>query len=54
MQKHSAVTAPNGIIFDDFFSFFTKDVTSALLDAICGTGLIQRNPAFPKNFLDAL
>ena len=37
-------------MLDDFLDFFVHDVTAALLDAMCGKGLLERNPAFTGAF----
>jgi hypothetical protein len=50
IQVHKALTAPEGVVMDDFLEFFIHDVTGALLDALCGKGLIERNPTFPSAF----
>jgi hypothetical protein len=35
---------------NDFLDFFATEVISALVDSMCGKGLIDRNPGFPKAF----
>lgn len=34
----------------NFLDFFINDITAALLDAMCGKGLLERNPAFTGAF----
>jgi hypothetical protein len=50
ITKHEASTSPDRIDMPDFADFFTRDVTAALLDAMCGPGLLARNPAFTAAF----
>jgi hypothetical protein len=47
---HQALTVSEGIMLDDFRDFFTNDVTAGLLDAMCGTGLLERNSSFTHAF----
>jgi hypothetical protein len=47
---HKSLSSPEGVILEDFMDFFVADVTAALIDAMCGKGLIQRNPTFPTAF----
>jgi hypothetical protein len=35
--------------WDDFMDLFHNEVTSAVMDAMCGTFLIEQNPSFIKN-----
>jgi hypothetical protein len=37
-------------MLENFIKFFVYDVTTALLDALCGKGLLERNPAFLEAF----
>jgi hypothetical protein len=37
-------------MLQDFMDFFVHDVTAALLDAMCGKALLERNPAFLEAF----
>jgi hypothetical protein len=46
----SIATTPEGIVLDDFLDFFSTETISALVDSMCGTGLVKRNPNFPKAF----
>jgi cytochrome P450 len=46
----SAVSSTEGVVLDDFIDYFAVHVTSALVDSLCGKGLIERNPSFPKAF----
>jgi hypothetical protein len=44
-------------VLENFLDFFSDDVTAALIDAMCGKGLLDRNPTFIKafwNFCDNL
>jgi hypothetical protein len=47
---HKSLFSPDGVMLEDFRDFFVYDVTAALIDAMCGKGLIQRNPAFLMAF----
>jgi hypothetical protein len=47
---HQGLRSPEGVVLEDFLDFFVYDVTSALLDAMCGKGLVERNPNFPRAF----
>ncbi|PSN63612.1 cytochrome P450 [Corynespora cassiicola Philippines] len=49
LQKYDAA-GPDGVLLDDFLDLFVDEVVLAQLDAMCGTGLVQRNPGFPKTF----
>jgi hypothetical protein len=49
-KAHQAYVSPEGVVFDDFIDFFSNDISAALLDAMCGKGLIKRNPTFTKAF----
>jgi hypothetical protein len=37
-------------VLENFLDFFINDVTAALLDAMCGKELLERNPAFTRVF----
>jgi hypothetical protein len=50
IDAHKALDLPEGVVLDDFVDFFNNDVTAALLDAMCGKGLLERNPAFTTAF----
>jgi hypothetical protein len=50
IASHQALASPEGVMLEDFMEFFVNDVTAALLDAMCGKGLLERNPAFPAAF----
>jgi hypothetical protein len=50
IRQHEALTSPDGVKMPDFADFFTHDVTAALLDAMCGPGLLARNPSFTAAF----
>ncbi|KAF2446586.1 cytochrome P450 [Karstenula rhodostoma CBS 690.94] len=47
---HQALSSPEGVVLEDFMDFFVYDVTSALLDAMCGKSLVERDPGFPRAF----
>jgi hypothetical protein len=47
---HKALAILEGVILDDFQDFFVNDVTAALLDAMCGKGLLERNLRFTCAF----
>ncbi|PVH97765.1 cytochrome P450 [Periconia macrospinosa] len=49
-REHQASVAPEGIMLSNFRDFFSDDVTAALLDAMCGKGLLERNPSFTRAF----
>ncbi|KAH8722735.1 cytochrome P450 [Phaeosphaeriaceae sp. PMI808] len=36
--------------WEDFFSFFQKDITAEVINAICGKTLLQQNPGFLEDF----
>ena len=50
IRAHQAFAVTEGVVLENFLDFFTNDVTAALLDAICGKGLLKRNPSFPQSF----
>jgi hypothetical protein len=50
IRQHEALTSPDVVEMPDFATFFTHDVTAALLDAMCGPGLLARNPTFTAAF----
>jgi hypothetical protein len=50
IRAHPALIVSEGIMLDDFRDFFINDVTAALLDAMCGTGLLERTPSFIHAF----
>jgi hypothetical protein len=50
IDAHPALNSPEGVVLEDFMDFFVYDVTSALLDAMCGKYLVERNPDFPRAF----
>jgi hypothetical protein len=49
-ETHQALNLPQGVVLDNFLDVFSNDVTAALLDAMCGKGLLERNPAFTGAF----
>jgi hypothetical protein len=50
IEAHQAWAVPEGVLLENFLDFFTNDVMAALLDAMCGKGLLERNPAFTGDF----
>jgi len=50
IEAHQALTVPDGVMLEDVLDFFINDVTAALLDAMCGKGLLKRNPTFTSAF----
>lgn len=50
INAHSALVSPGGLMMDNFADFFVDDVTAALLTAMCGNGLLDRNPTLTKAF----
>ena len=50
IEAHQALAVPDGVMLEDFLDFFINDVTAALLDAMCGKGLLKRNPTFTSAF----
>ncbi|KAF2655720.1 hypothetical protein K491DRAFT_716013 [Lophiostoma macrostomum CBS 122681] len=46
----SAPDSKDGVVLDDFITYFTTHITPALVDSLCGPGLISRNPTFPQDF----
>jgi hypothetical protein len=50
IEAHQASTVLEGVVLENFLDFFINDVTAALLDAMCGKGLLERNPAFTRVF----
>ena len=50
IETHQALTAPEGLVLDDFIDFFSNEVQGAQIDAMCGKALIERNPGFTKAF----
>jgi hypothetical protein len=50
LGAHQALTSPERVILEDFKDFFVHDVNAALLGALCGKGLLGRNPAFSGAF----
>jgi hypothetical protein len=50
IAAHQAWAVPEGVLLENFLDFFTNDVMAALLDAMCGKGLLKRNPAFTGVF----
>ncbi|KAF2637119.1 hypothetical protein P280DRAFT_521635 [Massarina eburnea CBS 473.64] len=49
-QEHQALNTAEGVVLDNFLDFFSNDVTAALLDAMCGKGLLECNPGFTRAF----
>ncbi|KAF1951449.1 cytochrome P450 [Byssothecium circinans] len=50
IEAHPALGVPGGVVLNNFLDFFSNDVTAALLDSMCGKGLLERNPAFTRAF----
>ncbi|KAF2821982.1 cytochrome P450 [Ophiobolus disseminans] len=50
IAANAALAQPEGFMIDKFLDFFIHDVTAALLDAMCGKGLLERNPTFTGAF----
>ncbi|KAJ4352588.1 uncharacterized protein N0V89_007937 [Didymosphaeria variabile] len=40
----------DSVVLSDFHDFFTSYVTAALLDSMCGKGLLAKNPTFTQAF----
>jgi hypothetical protein len=49
-EAHQGLNLPKGVVLDNFLDFFSNDVTAALLDAMGGKGLLERNFAFTGAF----
>lgn len=49
-KAHQASVSPGGVILDNFLDLFSNDVSASLLNAMCGKGLIERNPKFTRAF----
>jgi hypothetical protein len=47
---HQALVSPEGVVMENFVDFVSDNVTAALIDAMCGKGLLDRNPTFTKAF----
>jgi hypothetical protein len=50
IQAYFVATSAEGVILTDFLDFFSSEVVSAMIDSMCGKGLVDRNPKFPKAF----
>ncbi|KAF1975827.1 cytochrome P450 [Bimuria novae-zelandiae CBS 107.79] len=50
IRTYQEAAVGDGIVLSNFQDFFTEHVTAALLDSMCGTGLLAKNPGVTQAF----